>query len=117
MGLSSNILWHQTKSSGFYKILESKQLLYSYSLERIVPLKGFKAVAFPMISLSDFPFSEIANNKWTYGNYCIGFKREWGVKVGFSPVWYCSFGSEVFDSCVKCFQKRSNQNLKVFLEK
>lgn len=114
MGLSSNILWHQTKASGFYKIIESRKLLYSYCLERIVPLKDFVPVAFPMISLSDFPFSEIANNKWTYGNYSIGFKREWGIKAGFSPVWYCSFGSRGFLQLCKMFSEAvvaNNQGL------
>ena len=93
MGLSSNILWHQTNEKGFYNILKSKKLLYSYSLERIVPAFRSNPIAFPMISVSDFPFSEISHNKWTYGNYCIGFKQNWGIKVGFSPVWYCSLGS------------------------
>lgn len=93
MGLSSNILWHQTREDGFYKILKSKKLLYSYSLERIVPVKGMKPIAFPMISVSDYPISEISNNDWRYGSYCIGFRQEWGIKAGFSPVWYCSYGS------------------------
>lgn len=93
MGLSSNILWHQTNKNGFYSILKTKKLLYSYSLERVVPAFKMDPIAFPMISMCDYPFSEIGNNKWTYGNYCIGFKRSWGEKVGFSPVWYCSIGS------------------------
>ena len=93
MGLSSNILWHQTGEVGFYDLLKSKRLRYSYSLERIIPEFRLKSVAFPMISVSDYPFSEIGNNKWAYGNYCIGFKQSWGVKAGFSPVTYCSYGS------------------------
>ena len=93
MGLSSNILWHQTNESGFYEILKSKRLRYSYCLERIVPEFKLKPVAFPMISVSDYPFSEIGNNKWAYGDYSIGFNQKWGEKVGFSPVCYCSYGS------------------------
>lgn len=93
MGLSSNILWHQTNKDGFYAILKSKKLRYSYSLERIVPTFKIEPIAFPMISVCDYPFSEIASNKWTYGDYCIGFNRSWGEKTGFSPVWYCSYGS------------------------
>ena len=93
MGLSSNILWHQTKEKGFYDILKSKTLLYSYSLERIVPIKDMMPIAFPMISVSDYPISEISNNDWRYGSYCIGFRQEWGIKMGFSPVWYCSYNS------------------------
>lgn len=93
MGLSSNILCHQTDKGGFFKILETKKLLYSYSKERIVPSFKLNPVAFPMISVSDYPLSEIGNNQWAYGNYCIGFKQEWGVRSGFSPVCYCSNGS------------------------
>lgn len=93
MGLSSNILWHQTGEKGFYEILKSRRLRYSYCLERIIPEFRLKPIAFPMISVSNYPFSEISNNKWAYGNYCIGFKQEWGVKAGFSPVTYCSYGS------------------------
>ena len=93
MGLSSNILWHQTNEQGFYEILKSKKLRYSYCLERIVPKFKLKPIAFPMISVSDYPLSEIGNNQWAYGNYCIGFKQIWGVKAGFSPVTYCSLGS------------------------
>lgn len=93
MGLSSNILWHQTNEQGFYEILKSKKLRYSYCLKRIVPEFKFKPIAFPMISVCDYPLSEIGNNQWAYGNYCIGFKQNWGVKAGFSPVTYCSLGS------------------------
>lgn len=93
MGLSSNILWHQTNEKGFYEILKSRKLLYSYCQERIIPAFKLKPVAFPMISLSDYPLSEINHNKWAYGNYCIGFKQKWGIEAGFSPVWYCSYGS------------------------
>lgn len=93
MGLSSNILWHQTNESGFYEILKSKKLRYSYCLERIIPEFHLEPIAFPMISVSDYPLSEIGNNKWAYGNYNIGFRQEWGVMAGFSPVWYCSMGS------------------------
>lgn len=93
MGLSSNILWHQTTEIGFYEILKSRKLRYSYCLERIIPEFHLEPLAFPMISVSDYPLSEIGNNKWAYGNYNIGFTQVWGVKAGFSPVWYCSIGS------------------------
>ena len=93
MGLSSNILWHQTNEKSFFEILISNKLRYSYCLERIIPEFKLKPIAFPMISVSDYPLSEIGNNKWAYGNYCIGFRQTWGEKAGFSPVTYCSLGS------------------------
>lgn len=101
MGLSANTLWHMTKKDAFMSILKSKQFRYSYSLERAFPVKNMKGVAFPMISMSDLPFSEIATTKWTYGDYAIGLSREWGVKNGFSPVWYCNTGSRVWSQLCK----------------
>lgn len=101
MGLSSNILWHQTDIDGFRGILESKRLLYSYSLETIRAGEEILVEAFPMISLSDLPFAELdfylncekydrGDAKFkTYGGYIFGFRREWGIRNKFSPVWYC----------------------------
>lgn len=63
MGLSSNILWHQTDEKGFYDILRSKKLFYSYSREKIILLFDFKPVAFPMISVSDYPLSIIGSGE------------------------------------------------------
>lgn len=85
-----------TKKDAFLSILKSKQFRYSYSLEKAFPSKDMKGIAFPMISMFDLPFSEIATTKWTYGDYAIGLSREWGVKNGFSPVWYCNVGSRVW---------------------
>lgn len=110
MGLSSNILWHQTNKKGFYEILRSKKLLYSYSSEKIVPAFGFRPIAFPMISVSDYPISEISHNQWAYGNFSIGFRQEWGVKVGFSPVCYCSYGSRHLNQLNKLIVEAINTN-------
>lgn len=96
MGLSSNVLWHQTKKEGFFKILSCKKMLYSYSLEKSLPLRNDQGIAYPMISLSDIPMCEMPNNKWTYGDYAIGFTREWSIRNGFTPVWYCEPNSVVY---------------------
>lgn len=112
MGLSSNILWHQTDEQGFYDILHSKKLLYSYSKEKIIFMFDFKPVAFPMISVSDYPLSEVGNNQWAYGDYCIGFKQAWGVKAGFSPVCYCSYGSRSFLQLNSLLQEAINSDSK-----
>lgn len=110
MGLSSNVLWHMTKKDAFFSILKSKQLRYSYSLEKAFPAKDMKGVAFPMISMSDLPFSEIATTKWTYGDYAIGLSREWGVRKGFSPVWYCNVGSRVWLQLSKLVYEAATHN-------
>lgn len=96
MGLSSNVLWHQTSKDGFFKILKSREILYSYSLEKPFPLKDDEGIAFPMISLSDIPICEMPHNKWAYGDYAIGFSRDWGNRNKFAPVWYCERTSNVY---------------------
>lgn len=101
MGLSSNTLWHMTKRDAFFSILKSRNISYSYSLEKIFPINKMGGIAFPMISMCDLPFSEIATTKWTYGDYAIGFSREWGLRNGFSPVWYCNNGSRVYNQLFK----------------
>ena len=85
MGLSSNVIWHQTRKEAFFEILKSKKLCVSYSQEEIMPKLR---LAFPMICLCDLPLSEFASNNWTYGEYAIGFKRDWVIRNGFNPVCY-----------------------------
>ena len=92
MGLSSNILWHQTTKESLIKIIKSNCFKYSYSTEAI--FKDAKdsedsALGIPMISFSDLPFSELENYIGKYGHYIIGINSDWGKRIGFSPVWYC----------------------------
>lgn len=90
MGLSSTVLWHQTKVDAFFKILRSKKLYYSYSQEYVLTGNPKKSIAFPMICLCDLPLSEFASNNWTYGDFAIGFSQEWGLNNRFNPVCYCN---------------------------
>ena len=93
MGLSSNILWHQTNKDGLLQILKKKMFLFSYSKEKVLdkPLK----IAFPMISFCDLPFSEFSAYISKYGGYSIGMDKIWGYKNHCNPVWYCYTGSLV----------------------
>lgn len=87
MGLSSNILWHQTNYASLRNIIKSRSLKCSYSLEEVDEIIGQK-VAFPMISMCDLPISELSEYQGKYGDYAIGLSREWGVKNKFTPIWY-----------------------------
>ena len=42
-----------------------------------------------MISLSDIPLADIGEYMEQYGGYLFGFSRQWVIKNGFNPVWYC----------------------------
>ena len=87
MGLSSNLLWHQTDRESIELILRSQKLLFSYSREQ--NLWDDSQTAYPMISLCDLPFSEMSDYLGKYGDYTIGFNRTWGLMNHFNPVWYC----------------------------
>lgn len=120
MGLSSNILWHQTNIDGFKNILKSKYLSCSYCLESFLD-KQHK-IGFPMISLSDIPIADIEEYLDQYGGYSLGFSRDWVIKSGFNPVWYCEKSNQatrqhkrmLYDA-VKNNQKNNNNNLEPIL--
>lgn len=97
MGLSSNILWHQTDFRTLKKILKDKELFCSYSLEDTSFLLGAKT-AFAMVSMCDLPFSELSSYLGKYGGYCLGFSRSWGLNHKFNPVWYCDPNSMAADA-------------------
>lgn len=105
MGLSSNILWHQTDSIvKLRKILAQRKILCSYSLEDMRFILGVK-VAFAMVSMCDLPFSELSTYIGKYGHYSIGLSRSWGIAHKFNPVWYCESQSMVVDELKKTLEK------------
>lgn len=96
MGLSTNVLWHQTDFDGLKAILTRRSFTCSYSLETI-KWKGSELIrAFPMVSFCDIPFADMCEYLTNlddqvigkYGKYTIGMKRSWGRNNGLSPVWY-----------------------------
>lgn len=93
MGLSSNILWHQTKTDSLKQILRTRTFHFAYSKE-IIPGTGV-TMAFPMISFCNLPLAEFADYGNKYGGYSIGMSREWGIKNRFNPVLYCENTSNI----------------------
>lgn len=93
MGLSSNILWHQTKTDSLKQILKTRTFRFAYSKE-IIPGTGV-TMAFPMISFCNLPLAEFADYGNNYGGYSIGMSREWGIKNRFNPVLYCENTSNI----------------------
>ena len=93
MGLSSNILWHQTKTDPLKQILRTRTFRFAYSKE-IIPGAGV-TMAFPMVSFCNLPLAEFADYGNKYGGYSIGMSREWGIKKHFNPVLYCESTSNI----------------------
>lgn len=88
MGLSSNVIWHQTTFEGLKAIIKDMRFMCSYSLETIKWKGDCVDIAFPMISFCDIPLADIQEYLDKYGKYTIGFQRSWGKTVRLSPVWY-----------------------------
>lgn len=109
MGLSSNILWHQTNKEALKKILKEKSFRFSYSLEHIESREFTLECAFPMLSLCDIPLSDIGNYLAQYGGNSIGLSREWGKKHGITPVTYCEASSNLLNHSIN-FLNKNNGN-------
>lgn len=109
MGLSSNILWHQTNFINLKSILKSRSLKCAYSLEEVDDILNQK-VAFPMVSMCDLPFSELAEYMGKYGEYAIGLSREWGIKSKFTPIWYYAPRSRVPQLLRKLIREEVNNH-------
>jgi len=125
MGLSSNTLWHQTKYNFLKNIIKERRINVSYSLEKLKSTSPYSSnYAFPMVSLSDIPFSELNSHLNKYGGHSIGFKREWVVKNKFTPVCYYSDKSFLLSDVIErieYYRQRGNlsddekRDLKIFL--
>lgn len=117
MGLSSNILWHQTTKDVLKKILKERSFKYSYSLEYIETKTCKLECAFPMLSLCNIPFADIDDYLTKYGGNSIGLSRDWGLKHGITPVIYCEPTSNLLESCIEIIKLRldDDDNIKSFL--
>ena len=77
MGLSSNTLIHLTdKKESLIGILK-EGFKVKYCNEQISMKDGPISAAFPMISFSDIPLSELHLHIESYGDYGIGLKKSW----------------------------------------
>lgn len=100
MGLSSNILWHQTTKDALKKILKDKCFRFSYSLEHIESNTHTLECAFPMLSLCDIPFADIGEYITKYGGNSIGLSRKWGIRYGITPAIYCEPTSNLLNNII-----------------
>lgn len=117
MGLSSNILWHQTNKDALKKILKQKCFRYSYSLECIESERFTLELAFPMLSLCDIPFADIGEYLTKYGGNSIGLSREWGINHRITPVIYCEPTSNLLNSINDFIINNANDNVFSFATK
>jgi len=102
MGLSSNTILHTTGKKEILKILKNLYFIPAYCNERV--LAGVKDInaAFPMVSFSDFPVSELKYRD-SYGRYGIGLTKAWTRRCGLNPVLYVEKKSQLISDYFKQF--------------
>lgn len=90
MNPKSNTLFHFTKSRETLKRILKNGLWPHYCLEDVGWL-GYDAhdyVAYPMVCFCDIPLSRISDHVNFYGEFGIGFTRQWAEANGLNPVLY-----------------------------
>ena len=87
---SENLIIHITKNFEFLKsILSSNSLKLFFSSEDFAFIgKVISKAAHPMISFSEYNLEDINSKIITYGNYGVGFTKEWAYRNNIGPVLY-----------------------------
>lgn len=83
MALSSTSLIHLTSSlDNVFQILkEGFKIKYCYERVYSKAIDKHLDAAFPMLSFSDIPLSELKSHLDSYGAYGIGLTKEWQMKM------------------------------------
>lgn len=88
--IASSLFHFTRKIETILKIIEGKSLRASLNLESVqnyFPDK--KYIATPMVCFCDIPLKFISNNHTKrYGEYGLGFKKNWGIRNKVSPILY-----------------------------
>ncbi|MBW0179395.1 abortive infection system antitoxin AbiGi family protein [Sediminibacterium sp.] len=104
MSLSSSTLIHLTTQKAYLVGILKEGFKVKYCQEDIKTKGGSINGAFPMVSLSDLPLSELDYHLESYGNYGIGLKKEWAKKNGLNPVLYFDGNSTISHNIRKDFE-------------
>ncbi|WP_072008674.1 abortive infection system antitoxin AbiGi family protein [Hymenobacter sp. IS2118] len=116
--LSSNTLFHFTKSREILTLILTNEFSPRYCLEDFTMLgiteadKTALELAVPMICFCDIPLSKIRYHLSCYGNYGIGMKKSWGIKKRVTPIIYASPKSETISLIKEMLKIRRWSNLR-----
>lgn len=110
MAISSNALFHFVNKQEYLEKILSGVFAPRYCLEHFdFKLLLFKDVHILMKCFCDIPLSQITNHTKIYGNYGIGFTKEWGKKNGISPIIYVYKNSDTYKSIQRIYSDKLNE--------
>lgn len=104
MPVSSNTLFHFTNSLNNILNILKYNFIPHYCLEKFRLRDNNIEAAFPFVSFCDIPLAQVKEHLAIYGDYGIGFKRNWGYSNGLNPVLYIENNSTFADFSYKLFQ-------------
>lgn len=104
MALSTNSIFHFTKTFGVLnKILEGEFKIF-YCKEEFSLGAARYGMAIPMVSFCDIPLSQVTEHINSYGSYGVGLSKQWAIRKSLNPVMYMeqnSFSSHLIEPAIK----------------
>lgn len=113
----SNNLFHFTKSLDVLKLILINGVQPRYCLEdnEWMGLGENKHIAFPMSCFCDIPLSRISEHTNFYGDFGLGFSKEWGLKNQLNPIIYTTSDGRIQNLMKFIFNaKRTKENKEDF---
>lgn len=88
MALSTNSVFHFTKSIDAIKSILTSDFHIKYCLETVEAKNMTIEYAVPMASFCDIPLSQVTSHIDKYGGYGLGLLKRWATRKGLNPVLY-----------------------------
>ena len=103
---SADTFFHFVKEIDYLiEIITDKRLYPRYCEEDFSFLQiNIDKVMIAMKCFCDIPLHKVNEHRGSYGDYCIGFTKDWGIKKGLQPVIYCNPNSAYKYSIKKTFE-------------
>lgn len=101
--LSANTFFHYVdKIKYIYEILDTQQISPRFTKEDYSMFNiGFDNLYIAEKCFCDILLHQVNKHKKEYGNYCIGFSKEWGLSNGLQPVIYFNNQNNEFLSMIE----------------
>jgi hypothetical protein len=97
MAISTNSVFHFTKSLDIVKRILTSHFQIKYCLETIETKEQEIKFAVPMASFCDIPLSQVISHIDKYGGYGIGLHKRWAKRKGLNPVLYLEKNSSILN--------------------
>ena len=101
--LSANTFFHYVdKIKYIYEMLNTQQISPRFTKEDYSMFNiGYYNLYIAEKCFCDIPLHQVKEHKKEYGNYCIGFSKEWGLSNGLQPVIYFNNQNNEFLSMIE----------------